>query len=79
MHCSAELPHRLFWTTYLPPIVVEPNGSQIVVSAWAGTAPISGAAIVVAMVSSTADHKRLCLIESLSFGAIGSVPIYSAR
>src|SRR4051812_19933703 len=35
MHCWALVPQRLFITTYRPPMVVEPNWSQIWVSAWA--------------------------------------------
>src|SRR5690349_4130318 len=43
MHCCAEVPQRLFITTYRPPMVVAPYCSQICVSAWAGPAATNAA------------------------------------
>src|SRR6266496_2229722 len=59
MHWVALLPHRLFMTTYRPPIVVDPYWSQISVSAWAaGATPTAGAAMPAAASMAT---DRACL------------------
>src|SRR5690242_21304427 len=63
MHCWAEVPQRLFCTTYRPWMVVLPNWSQIWVSAWAGLVTIAVAMAAAASTPAAAAARMARLID----------------
>src|SRR5690349_2426533 len=80
MHCWAEVPQRLFITTYRPPMVVEPYCSQIWVSAAAGPAVANAMAVAAASRAAavTARMTRLMTApgggDPWGKGCLGALP-----
>src|SRR3954465_7622080 len=71
MHCGWLDPQRLFMTTYLPPIVVVPNCSQICVSACADGVTATTVATVAARNRPTAAMARSVLMRPPCQGSGG--------
>src|SRR3954451_10108367 len=64
MHCWADVPQRLFMTTYRPPMVVLPYWSQIWVSAAAGPATANVVTAEAASRPAAAAARRTRLIAT---------------